>query len=45
MADTMELIRKKLGQDALYEMEDMADRLLDGAERLTPSEAEDGTKF
>ena len=38
MADTMDLIRRKLGDDALYEMEDMADRLLDGAVRLTPSE-------
>lgn len=37
MAGAIELIRNRLGQEALYELEDRADRLLHGAFMLTPA--------
>ena len=38
MESAVNIIRKKLGNDILFEMEDVADQLLEGAERLTPPE-------
>ena len=39
MEEAIDTIRKKLGNDILFEMEDAADQLLEGAERLTPAES------